>query len=1037
MKIKFLLLLFSSFFIHCASALTTYTVGAGGSYTTILAAYNACTAADVYVIDIRSDYVQEALPIVLGALTNKDATNTVTIRPQTGNTVSLANTGTESYIFQFTSANYVIIDGRAGGVGVAAFTIANNQTAKGQAVRLDGTCSYITVKYCTINGSNAATGVGSATTDAGIFQIGESGAGNFSNITLDNCTLQKGSGGSPTYLFVSFSNTGSITSSTISNCSFIDAVARSICFSTGSTGWSVTGCSFYQTGNITPDITNTFCFIRVVVGGGYTFTGNFIGGRNATATGTAFVINSVAQKIHIISFDSACTGTNVVSNNTIQNITATTTHTGNPAFSCLYIGGGTGTYTVGSVGNGNTFGATGYGISITDNGSSSTASIALIYNDGSGTTNVTYNNFGVITLAGSNLVGNFMPLYTAGSNAATFSNNTVGTTTANNMSDGIARTGWFYYGVLHESTGALTASSNTVRNFSLTGASTGPARVFYTTTASSATISSNTISSITSARTTGSFRPIYVSIAGAITASSNTISGITLSDVASIFYGIDLTSSAGALTCNSNSVGSATANNMSLAGNTFNIAILLSIPAGITATMNSNFTQQFNLTSSGTSASLYAYYIAGAGSISMTGNIVKDITLATTKAGGTFSFIGIDLLNTGNSNTIVQNRMYKITMTSMAAVSVIITGIYTNGAVTSSTMNKNKIVNMTNTTTSTPAIYGIYSATAVSGWSFFNNVILLSNGSNTNACGIYGIYSYGSSTTVAYHNTIKITGSTSTGAENSYAFHDGAAATTTRTFKNNIFYNLRTGAGNHRAFRNINSSGLTMNYNYHEYTNQSKWNDVAYTFANFVAAPQANAPNEKNGTITIDANGGVSSGSAGNIADLGANLLGSVADDYDAVARDAAPWIGAFESITTLPIELLAFSGEKRGDYNELSWETAAELNNDFFTIEKTEDGISFEIVGRENGAGTSIIKSNYKMIDNNVKPIINYYRLIQTDFDGKSETSNLISIDNSRGNSSKEVTSTVNILGQEVSNEYRGLVIISYSDGTSMKIIR
>ena len=188
MKIKVCIFYFLLLFISNSYALTTYTVGAGGTYSTILAAYNACTTADVYIIDIRSDYVQEALPIVLTALTNKSTTNTVTIRPQTGNTVSLANTGTETYIFQFTSANYVIIDGRANSAGASAFTIANNQTAKGQAVRLDGTCSYITVKYCTLNGSNATTGVGSATTNAGVFQIGESGAGNFSNITLDNCT---------------------------------------------------------------------------------------------------------------------------------------------------------------------------------------------------------------------------------------------------------------------------------------------------------------------------------------------------------------------------------------------------------------------------------------------------------------------------------------------------------------------------------------------------------------------------------------------------------------------------------------------------------------------------------------------------------------------------------------------------------------------------------------------------------------------------------------------------------------------------------
>jgi hypothetical protein len=1023
--------LFVSLFSSKSLALTTYTVGAGGTYTTILAAYNACTAADVYIIDIRSDYVQEPLPIVLTALTNKSAVNTVTIRPQSGVAgLSLTNAGVESYIFQFSGANYVILDGRPGGSGSSDFTISNNQTAAGtHAIRLDGSCSNIT------KGSNSATTVGSGGTAGAVFQIGDGGSPTMSAITIDNCTITKGTGGTPSNLFTSYTTSGSISGVTIGNNNFIDFTYRAITFSTGSTASTVSGNHFYQTASFTPTATKPPSFVRLVAGSTYTITGNYMGGRAVSCGGAAFTVSTSTEEFVAISCNSSIAGTNTIHSNVIQNIAFTTTQSTSPAFSFINIQGGGGTYNIGDSSNKNTFGATtGTGsVVITDNGTSSTASIALIYSAGTGIVNVNYNDFGAITLAGTNLVGSFMALYSSSSAAVTFSNNTVGNTTANNMSDGIARTGAIYYGVLHSSSGTLTASSNTIRNFSITGASSGNSYGFYTTSASSVTISSNSFSNITSART-GMCRPIYVSIAGAITASSNSISSITLTDAASIFYGIDLTSSAGAITCSSNTIGSSTSNNISLAGDALQIAISISVPIGITATMNSNMAQQFNLTSTGTSASLYAYYISGAGSISMTGNLLYNINIASTQAG--YGFIGIYLSNTGNTNTLVQNRMNKINATSVAAVNLHMVGIHSSVAVLTSIMRKNKIENFTLTATGAPEITGIYTS-GVSGWSFFNNVILLSNGANTNACAIYGIDSNGSSTTLMYHNTIKISGSTSSGAPNSAAVYDGSAAATTRTFKNNIFYNLRTGAGIHRAFRNINTSGVTMDYNYHEGTDNSSWGNSGMAFATFVSAPNANAPNEKNGTITIDVNGAVTAGSAGNIADLGANLLASVTDDFDAVARDAAPWIGAFESIVVLPIELLSFYGKKADKNNELVWSTGNEINNDYFMIEKSLDGITFEIVGMENGAGNSSQLLNYSLFDNHVRPVVNYYRLIQTDFDGKYTVSHIVSIDNRTNYLTKEIVSTVNVLGQEVTKYFKGLVIIQYSDGSSIKIIQ
>jgi len=140
----------------------------------------------------------------------------------------------------------------------------------------------------------------------------------------------------------------------------------------------------------------------------------------------------------------------------------------------------------------------------------------------------------------------------------------------------------------------------------------------------------------------------------------------------------------------------------------------------------------------------------------------------------------------------------------------------------------------------------------------------------------------------------------------------------------------------------------------------------------------------------------------------------------------------------SLPIELLYFNGVECETGNRLSWSTTSENNNDYFTIEKTNDGKDWISIVNLNGAGNSSNQLYYSFMDENIESIINYYRLLQTDFDGHFKYSEIISIDNRNKAESKEVYKIVNTLGQEVDlRYYRGLVIIEYSDGSSEKIIK
>jgi len=86
-----------------------------------------------------------------------------------------------------------------------------------------------------------------------------------------------------------------------------------------------------------------------------------------------------------------------------------------------------------------------------------------------------------------------------------------------------------------------------------------------------------------------------------------------------------------------------------------------------------------------------------------------------------------------------------------------------------------------------------------------------------------------------------------------------------------------------------------------------------------------------------------------------------------------------------LPIELISFNAEVADNHAvELSWQTASEINNDFFTIEKSKDAKDWKEVKIIDGAGNSSEKLSYKSVDERPYSGISYYRLKQTDFDGK-----------------------------------------------------
>jgi hypothetical protein len=115
-------------------------------------------------------------------------------------------------------------------------------------------------------------------------------------------------------------------------------------------------------------------------------------------------------------------------------------------------------------------------------------------------------------------------------------------------------------------------------------------------------------------------------------------------------------------------------------------------------------------------------------------------------------------------------------------------------------------------------------------------------------------------------------------------------------------------------------------------------------------------------------------------------------DAYNSAGYD---W-GEIEEYTiniqsALPIQLTSFKALCDGNYVAVSWQTAFEHNNSHFILEKTYDGLEWEVISIIQGSGNSTQPIDYAYDDTNPYRGISYYRLSQVDYDGTKETFNIV----------------------------------------------
>ncbi len=103
--------------------------------------------------------------------------------------------------------------------------------------------------------------------------------------------------------------------------------------------------------------------------------------------------------------------------------------------------------------------------------------------------------------------------------------------------------------------------------------------------------------------------------------------------------------------------------------------------------------------------------------------------------------------------------------------------------------------------------------------------------------------------------------------------------------------------------------------------------------------------------------------------------------------------VGVGLSSSNFPVEWLYVDGEAQGGKIALSWGTAIEVNNDYFTVEKMGDDQAFQAMGRVEGFGNTSSPKEYSYTDPEPRVGSNVYRIKQTDIDGKFSYSQMIEV--------------------------------------------
>ena len=148
-----------------------------------------------------------------------------------------------------------------------------------------------------------------------------------------------------------------------------------------------------------------------------------------------------------------------------------------------------------------------------------------------------------------------------------------------------------------------------------------------------------------------------------------------------------------------------------------------------------------------------------------------------------------------------------------------------------------------------------------------------------------------------------------------------------------------------------------------------------------------------------------------NYTKFGANPTDILQIQWATTAACQAAFMDSVTGNTWLPVELVEFTAELKGASVVLGWSTLSETNNDYFTVQRSGDGVAFHCIAEILGAGTTVIPQYYGYVDENPLAGVSYYRLKQTDFNGEYSHSHVVPVyvQNSVGNACEVSKTTTN----------------------------
>lgn len=544
---KQIYLLISSMFIASitfSQITVTATVGTTGptTYTTLKTAFDAVntgTHKGVVTITITGTTTETATAQLNASGTGSSSYTQLSFKPIGGMPSAVTGSITGPLI-ELNGADNVSIDGT--NIDGNTLTLSNTNTGSSgntSTIRFANDASSNIIKNTTILGASTSVTLGTV-----LFGTGTA-TGNI-NDTINNCNIADAAGSFATNGIYSngsttagMQNVAVVTNNSIYNFFNAGLVSTGMLVEAGNTDWTITNNKFFQTATRTYTAGAIHRGIQVTSGNGYNITGNIIGYASATATGTYTMNGAFASRFIGIDLAVGNTKATSVQDNTFSNfLLSTTSNVSNTSGVWCAINVTAGDVNIGTL-LGNNIGSTTATGSITVSPSVAGAAIIPINSSSTDTIVISNNTLGGIDLLPTGVFsGNIQSIQTTGTGGSiTISNNTIGSTVANNIKIGVVGTttgNGLVRGILNSNTGTITITGNTIRN--LTHNSNNALALFRAIEAQQGetNISNNIITSITAnGAATGALTPegagiLATTAVNGLVISNNVISGLSV-----------------------------------------------------------------------------------------------------------------------------------------------------------------------------------------------------------------------------------------------------------------------------------------------------------------------------------------------------------------------------------------------------------------------------------------------------------------------------------------------------------------------------